>query len=79
MFFIGGPEQWNNSFPNFFRGDCRDFCQNTMKQGFYQLFRGLTLFKNTNIGTHVPYHCLLLVPATGANIPGLWTQKPGLP
>ena len=27
----------------------------------------------------IVYHCLLLVPATGANIPGLWTQKTRAP
>ena len=46
---------------------------------FTNFFRGLILFKNTNIGTHVPYHCLLLVPATGANILGLGTQKTRAP
>ena len=47
--------------------------------GFINFFRGLILSENTNIGTHVPYHCLLLVPATGANILGLGTQKTRAP
>ena len=32
----------------------------------------------SSLRTHIPYHCLLLVPATGANIPGLGdTKNPG--
>ncbi len=40
-------------------------------------FRG-----SSSLRTHIPYHCLLLVPATGANIPGLGggdTKNPGSP
>ena len=33
----------------------------------------------SSLRTHIPYHCLLLVPATGANIPGLGTQKTRAP
>ena len=37
-------------------------------------FRG-----SSSLRTHIPYHCLLLVPATGANILGLGTQKTRAP
>ena len=54
-FFPWNNKQWNNSFPNFFRG-------------------------SSSLRTHIPYHCLLLVPATGANIPGLGdTKNPDFP
>lgn len=44
--------------------------------GLTNFFRG-----SSSLRTHIPYHCLLLVPATGANIPGLGggTQKTRVP
>lgn len=60
-----GPGPWEN---------CKQW-----NNSFINFFRGLILSENTNIGTHVPYHCLLLVPATGANILGLGTQKTRAP
>lgn len=42
--------------------------------GLTNFFRG-----SSSLRTHIPYHCLLLVPATGANILGLGTQKTRAP
>ena len=64
-----------------------------MKQWFDQLFgpgpwknckqwnNGLTNFfrGSSSLRTHILYHCLLLVPATGANIPGLGDTKTRAP
>nr|UVX93795.1 MAG: hypothetical protein [Bacteriophage sp.] len=51
------------------------FANKQWNNGFINFFRG-----SSSLRTHIPYHCLLLVPATGANIPGLGdTKNPGSP
>lgn len=58
----------------FFRGAVEIFAKTQWNNSFTNFFRG-----SSSLRTHIPYHCLLLVPATGANIPGLWTQKTRAP
>lgn len=68
--------QWEQWFDQLFGGGLSRFLPKTQwNNSFTNFFRG-----SSSLRTHIPYHCLLLVPATGANILGLGgTQKTRAP